>query len=159
MMNGKTVPAVVACILLLLAIGVSHAEPRKVQPGDKCQVCGMFVAKYPDWIAQVVFKDGTYAFFDGPKDMFTYCLNLQKYSPSRSESDIVSTYVTEYYSLKMIDARKASYVIGSDTYGPMGKELIPFADRQSAEEFMKDHKGKNVLVFDQVTPDVLKSLE
>ena len=27
-------------------------------PRDICQVCGMFVAKYPDWIATILFADG-----------------------------------------------------------------------------------------------------
>ena len=39
---------------------------------DKCPVCGMFVAKYPGFLAQIQFRDGSIAFFDGPKDFFKY---------------------------------------------------------------------------------------
>ena len=40
-----------------------------------------------------------------------------------------------------IDGRSAHYVVGSDVTGPMGKELIPFATREAALEFSKDHGG------------------
>jgi hypothetical protein len=48
----------------------------------------MFVAKYPDWLAQMVFKDGSSAHFDGAKDMFKYLFNLKKYNPSKTTEDI-----------------------------------------------------------------------
>ena len=48
----------------------------------------MFVAKYPDWLAQIIFKDGTTFFFDGTKDMFKFYFNLQRYSPKKKVEDI-----------------------------------------------------------------------
>jgi len=39
--------------------------------------------------------------------------------------DIDSIYVTDYYNLTLIDGYQAFYVVGSNVYGPMGKELIP----------------------------------
>ena len=42
----------------------------------------MFVKKYPDWTSQILFKDGSYAVFDGAKDMFKYYLGLKKFNPS-----------------------------------------------------------------------------
>ena len=49
--------------------------------------------------------------------------------------------------------------MGSDIYGPMGRELIPFEKETDAREFMKDHKGKSMLRFTDVTPDILKGLD
>jgi nitrous oxide reductase accessory protein NosL len=114
---------------LTLSLPLSHGGDRKpIKPAarDKCPVCGMFVAKYPDWVAEILFKDGSYAVFDGAKDMFKYYFNFGKYNPSKKLSDIDSIYVTDYYGLTFIDGTKAVYVIGSDVYGPMGRELIPF---------------------------------
>ena len=128
-------------------------------PRDKCPVCGMFVAKYPDFLAQIVFRDGSYAMFDGTKDMFKYYFNLKKYHPTKRMEDIDSIYVTDYYSLSLTDGHKAFYVIGSDVYGPMGKELIPFEKEADAAGFMKDHKGKAVLNFRQVTQGTIKELD
>ena len=118
-------------------------KPVKPSPKDKCPVCGMFVAKYPDFLAQIIFKDGSALFFDGAKDMFKCYLNLKKYHPSKKQSDIDSIYVNDYYGLTFIDGFKAFYVIGSDIYGPMGRELIPFEKEADAREFMKDHKGNS----------------
>ena len=119
----------------------------------------MFVSKYPDWVATVTFKDSTSLYFDGAKDFFTWYLNMQKYTPARKQADIAAITVNDYYSLKQVDAKQASYVIGSDVYGPMGKELVPFAKLADAHAFVKDHKGKMVLRFSDVTPRVLNSLE
>ncbi len=133
----------------------ADVKPVTVKKDDKCPVCGMFVAKYTHWLAEIVFKDGTYAVFDGPKDMFKYYLNLQKYAPSKKSADIAGIYVTEYYSTTMLDAAKMFYVSGSDVYGPMGDELIPISSESGAREFMRDHKGTKILKFQEVTNELL----
>lgn len=127
--------------------------------GDKCPVCGMFVAKYPDFLAQVVFTDGSAAFFDGTKDMFKYLFDLPRYAPSKKASDIKKIQVTDYYSMNAIDGRTAWYVVDSDVYGPMGKELIPFGSEAEAKEFMADHGGKRLLRFDDIAPELIGPLD
>jgi copper chaperone NosL len=151
--------ALVAIFLTFLLAPVSEARPVKASKADKCPVCGMFVAKYPDFLAQVIFTDGTYALFDGVKDMFKYYFNIKKYDASRDLSGIAFIYVTDYYEMTPIDGRKAWYVLGSDVYGPMGRELIPFEKEADAKEFMKDHAGKRLISFDEVTPDLIKGLD
>ncbi|GFE61166.1 nitrous oxide reductase accessory protein NosL [Geobacter sp. AOG2] len=126
---------------------------------EKCPVCGMFVSKYPDWVATIQFNDGTHATFDGPKDLFTYYLNLKKYNPGKSQSAVTAIRVKDYYSLTVIDGRTAYYVVGSDVYGPMGKELVPFSKLTDARGFMNDHQGKRVVRLNEITPAILKSLE
>jgi nitrous oxide reductase accessory protein NosL len=61
--------------------------------------------------------------------------------------------------MKTIDAGSAFFVVGSDVYGPMGKELIPFISRADAEAFKKDHKGKRILRFEDIKPGVIKKLD
>jgi nitrous oxide reductase accessory protein NosL len=119
----------------------------------------MFVAKYPDFVAEIVFKDGSYAVFDGAKDMFKYYLELSRHNPAKTPSDIRSIYVTGYYELQPADAAQAFDVIGSDVYGPMGRELIPFVAEGDAMEFMKDHAGKQVLRFGDITAEIIKGLD
>lgn len=146
-------------VLCLFMAGVAFAgEKKPIKPSqkDKCPVCGMFVAKYPDWIAEIIFKDSSYAFFDGTKDMFNYYFNLEKYNPSKKQSEIDSIYVKDYYNLNFIDGYSAYYVIGSDVYGPMGNELIPVETESKAKEFMKDHRGKKILRFDEVCTGDIK---
>jgi copper chaperone NosL len=133
--------------------------PAKPSPKDKCPVCGMFVAKYPDFIATIRFRDGSWVFFDGAKDMFKYYFAIEKYHPSRKQADIEAIYVTDYYNLSPINAYEAAYVVGSDVYGPMGRELIPFEKEDDAKEFMKDHKGKSLMTFKDVTFPLVKGLD
>ncbi len=149
-------------IALALSFSAAFAAPPATpapQAKDKCPVCGMFVSKYPDWVATVTFKDSTSLFFDGAKDFFTFYHNMQKFSPSKKQADIASITVNDYYTLKPVDARQASFVMGSDVYGPMGKELVPFGKLADAHSFLKDHKGKMVLRFSDVNLRVLKSME
>ena len=148
-------------IVLIACTLVSAGEKGPITPAakDKCPVCGMFVAKYPDFAAQINFKDDAYAVFDGVKDMFKYYFNLAKYNPGKKLTDIDSIYVTDYYDLKWIDGYKAFYVEGSDVYGPMGRELIPFEKKEGAEQFMTDHIGKSLLKFDEITYDLVKGLD
>lgn len=149
----------IAAAALLFVCAVTQAAERKpveVKKGDKCQVCGMLVAGYPNWISQIIFTDGAYAFFDGPKDMFRYYFNIAKYNPSKKQGDIDAMYVTEYYSAKLVEARKLFFVAGSNVDGPMGIELVPIDSIGKAKEFMKDHRGKKILKFDEVKREDLK---
>jgi nitrous oxide reductase accessory protein NosL len=140
------------------AAGAVVAVP-KPGPKDLCSVCGMIVAKYPNWTATVVWKDGRVHHFDGAKDLFTYLLRLSKYAPTRSARDLAAVAVTEFYDLRPVDARQAFYVVGSDVLGPMGHELVPLATRADADEFIKDHHGRRVLRFADVTLQVVQEVD
>ena len=161
---GTSSVAIVIIVLFAVAssfasAGEGEKKARKPSPRDKCTVCGMFVAKYPDWVASIAFRDGSLAFFDGPKDLFKYYHDLGKYNPAKKRSDILSLQVSDYYALEPIDAFAAYYVVGSDVYGPMGRELIPFSAEADAAEFLKDHKGKRIVTFRDITPELLKDLQ
>ena len=148
-------------ILLLSAPLVWAGERGPIHPGprDKCPVCGMFVAKYPDFLAQIISKDGTYTVFDGGKDMMKYCFNLQKYNPTKGHADIDAIYVTDYYRLEFVNGFTALYVSGSDIYGPMGRELIPFEKKPEAEEFIRDHKGRSLHTFGDIDKPLVEDLD
>lgn len=148
----------VLLLLLVLTTSVTHAASSP-SPKDKCPVCGMFVAKYPDWVVVATFKDSTTYFFDGAKDFFTWYHNMKKFTPSRNQTAISTIFMRDYYHLKHIDARAAYFVIGSDVYGPMGKELVPFEKQSDAQAFLKDHQGKKILRFNDVTPAILKVMD
>ena len=154
-------------MILMFAIVVSlvdvvdsaERKRRGMTKKDKCPVCGMFVYKYPKWVAVIELADGTSYFYDGAKDMFKHYMNVSKYTPSKVGQDIVSLEVTDYYAVSLIDAKEAWYVIGSDVFGPMGHELIPFETQVSAKEFLEDHKGTRILRFQDVTEDTIKALD
>ncbi len=151
---------VLAAVLLISDTGLAQqkgmVEPSKT---DKCPVCGMFVYKYPDWTAEIIFSDGSVEFFDGVKDLFKYYFNPAKYRPGQNKKDIAAIYVMDYYEMTMIDARKAFFVLGSNVFGPMGYELIPLATEEDARNVLKDHKGKRILRFEEITSAVISKLD
>ncbi len=156
-------PSLLVALLLALTpslrAGAPPASAKGLVPKGSCAVCGMHVPKFPEWAAVVIFQDGGQAWFDGPKDLFTYLQDLKRYAPKRRAQDISTIQVKDYYTLKHIDARKAFFVLGSDVMGPMGKELVPFAGEPQARDFLKDHRGQKILPFQEITPATMKGLE
>lgn len=153
----------ISCLIILLclvaissAAGVDDSTPAQK---DRCPVCGMFVSMFADWNARIEFKDGTAATFDGAKDMFKYYLDVKKYNPQKKQDDVMAIFVKDYYSKASIDALPAFYVIWSDVYGPMGHEPIPFEKEADGKKFLKEHKGKKIVRFKDVTLRMLHSLD
>lgn len=148
-----------ATFILVAAMAVA-AEQGPAKPGDKdkCPVCGMFVAHYPDFLARVTFSDGSHAYFCGVKDMMRFYFDLPRYAPSRKTSDVVDLMVTDYSSLKPTDGYQAYYVVGSVVFGPMGQEFFPFSEASAAHEFLRENEGKEIVRFDQINPEALKEL-
>lgn len=147
-------------VMCLFFQGVSAQE--KVEPlapvtdKDRCAVCGMFVAKYPSWITQIQLTDSRVVMFDGPKDMFVYYFSPEMYGAEAATPEHLR--VKDYYTGKWLSGLDALYVTGSDVFGPMGYELVPFDSAEAAENFLKDHHGKTILTFDQVTGDLVRSM-
>ena len=151
--------ALLSCLLIAGSAPAAQKIPATPPAKTKCPVCGMFVAKYPDWAASITFRDSTRVHFDGPKDLFTFYIDPGRYAPARKQADIADIRVKDYYSLAIVYGRRALYVIGSNVLGPMGKELVPFAGKEDADGFMRDHRGVKVLRFNDITRSVLKGLE
>ena len=123
----------------------------KVLKGEKCQVCGMYLHLYPKWVSEIDYPNNETYKFDGIKDMLKFYFN--------NKEGILRVLVQDYYTLKTIDAKKAYYVIGSDILGPMGNELIAFANKRKAMDFSFEHKGKYVLSFDELSEKMVRSIE
>ena len=84
---------------------------------------------------------------------------MGRYAPGKTPADIAAVQVTDYYALEPIDGRTAFYVVGSDVFGPMGKELIPFAKKAEAEEFLKDHRAARSTPGRRSHRTLIKALE
>jgi copper chaperone NosL len=146
-----TVDEIVAAVALTPRCRVEPLAPRI---WETCPVCGRFVAPHPEWIAQVVYDDGVALFFDGAKDLFRYLLSPQR----QGRVPIAGIFVTSYTDRRVMSARSALFVAGSDVFGPAGAELVPVGSRADAREFMRVHHGTGVVEFEQVDPALLASL-
>ncbi len=151
-----------ALLFAWAALAAAQGLPPKPGPKDLCPVCGMLVSKYPNWVATIVYKDGHAHHFDGAKDMFKFWFEPAKYAAGNRlhrREDMAELWVTDFYNLQRMDARKALYVTGSDVLGPMGHEFVPLASKEDAADFLKEHKGRKILTFDQVTKDLPTKLD
>jgi nitrous oxide reductase accessory protein NosL len=152
-----------AIVIILAGISTSMAAESRVaelfavDETTRCPVCGMFVHKYPQWLTQVRLSDGTVAAFDGVKDMLAYLFEPERYGAAAG-SVVEEVVVKDYYSLEWIDGRHAFYVVGSDILGPMGHELIPFAERAAADNFLADHHGREIVPFAAISREMVDSL-
>ncbi|MDA8165157.1 MAG: nitrous oxide reductase accessory protein NosL [Desulfobacteraceae bacterium] len=158
-MSLRSLAAALLAFFFLLAAGLDANAAPVEQPGkdSRCAVCGMFVAKYTNWVAQIRLTDGPVQWFDGPKDMLAYYFDPVQYG-AKSRQSVGEVLVKDYYSLNWIDGKKAFYVTGSDVHGPMGHEFVPFASREAAQSFMKDHGGDRVWSFAEITPEKVQAL-
>ena len=160
---NKGIRVVLGAVVVLTAATIGMALAAEPFPAPdhshKCPVCGMLVHRYPDFLASVTYDDGQTVYFDGAKDMFKYLFDLARYAPERRADRIRAVRVTEYYDMTPIDGHRAFFVVGSDVLGPMGHELIPLRSQADALGFKKDHKGRRVLTYPQVTPVIIKRLE
>ena len=120
-------------------------ENKAVQEEHRCANCGMYTHIHPNWEQKVISSDKGTMYFDGARCMFKIILDS-----TTAPKHIEEIQVKDYYSLQYIDGKKAFYVIGSDVLGPMGNELIPFSTKPAAEEFLIDHKGEKIVLFDEV---------
>ena len=127
-----------------------HYAKLTVSKTDKCPVCGMFLYKYPRWVARIEYGNKKLS-FDGVKDMMKYYF--------KHKNNITLMLVQDYYSQETIDAKKAYYVLGSDVYGPMGNELVAFKEKKAAKRFALDHRAKQILSFDAITPEMVYALD
>lgn len=135
-----------------------YSSKIDVPNGAKCPVCGMFVKKYPKWVAKIDMGEYIH-YFDGVKDMMKFYFYPNAYGHKHNKKDIKSMRVSDYYSLNQIDAKKAWYVIGSNVYGPMGHELIPFKGKVEAEVFKKNHYGKKIVTFEELNENIIFGLD
>jgi nitrous oxide reductase accessory protein NosL len=145
----RTILVTLGLLASVFSGAVAAGGPQPPTEKDRCEICGMYVHKYPNWVATIVFKDGSQVFFDGAKDFFRFILSVEQFG--EGDAEIAALFVTDYYRVRFIDAKTAHFVVGSDVMGPMGGELVPHASREDAETFARDHGGEGILAFDDVT--------
>lgn len=167
-MTTRLHPLRVSIAALMLAAFAPAAAPvfaaeepaaQTVAKDARCPVCGMYPARYPKWMAQVLFKDRAMLAFDSPADLFRYLQNTAKYDRNHPAADAVAIFLTDFVKGGWIEAKRSFLVVGSNAKGPMNNADLPaFDSREAAEQFSKANGGK-VLAFDKVTPEVVSGLD
>ncbi|AWI78309.1 MAG: hypothetical protein CVU19_02340 [Betaproteobacteria bacterium HGW-Betaproteobacteria-13] len=138
--------------------GLGKYDARPAPADARCPVCGMYPARFPNWVAQVIFEDGSAHFFDSPVDLLIFLQEPGRFDPEHSAPDIAKRYVVDHRSGRWLDAAQASFVLGSSARGPMrGPDLPAFDSTAEAADFVAARGGRIVKLGD-IDADALARL-
>ena len=145
----------------------SEAKPFNVEKkyfltfdkNTSCLVRHIKVYKTPKWVAKIEVRNGKIVYFSSPKSMFEFYHRPGKWFDVgvKSERDFSKIVVTDYATLKPINAEEAFYVYGSRATSPAGDDLVPFESKAEAKKFSQEYGGKRILKFNEI-PDALIKL-
>lgn len=108
---------------------------------DKCALCGMRVDEAKKQYFVITTKDGKQQKACNQGCAVTFLENIS--------DNIKTVEAVDYNSGKLIDARSAFYVKGSNVKAVMGGEsVLAFSKKEDAEKFQKENGGKVFLYKD-----------
>ena len=157
-------------VLLLTAVSyaTTEAKPFNVEKkyfltydkNSTCVVRHIKVYKEPKWVAKIEVRNGKTVYFSSPKSMFEFYHRPGKWFDIgvKSERDFSQIVVTDYETLKPINAETAFFVYGSRATSPAGDDLVPLETKDAAEKFSKAYSGKRIFKFDEVSDALIRLL-
>ncbi len=125
-----------------------------------CLVRHIKVYKAPKWVSKIETRNGKTIYFSSPKSMFEFYFRPGKWYDVgvRSERDFSKIVVTDYNSLKAINAESSFFVYGSRITSPAGDNLVAFETKEKADLFAHRFNGKRVMSFDNVSDALIRLL-
>ncbi len=121
----------------------------QISDQDRCPVCAMYPIKHPRSAAAMALTNGDTYYFCGNGCLLRTWLRPQTYIGQAADK-IDRLVVLDYFSGQPIDARKASWIAGSDVVGPMGPALIALDNPAHVSVFKKRHGGATVFSLDEL---------
>ncbi len=128
----------------------AHAQQHEALVDQECAVCGMSVASQSAPRAQVLHRDGTRLFFCSLAD---WRVHLGAPSPhGRAVASFVEVLdPDENPALVLtqphdwVPAQTASFLVGVQRPGVMGRPLLAYRDREQAESLLHTRGNEQVL--------------
>ncbi len=146
---------------LLLFATLAFSHEIKYDENATGKVRHLKIYKHPLWVAEIELHNEKKVLFSSPKGMFEFYLHPGGWYSQyhiKSENDFKKLYVTDFQTSKIIDAKGAFFVYGSDVLSPAGDDLIPFESYKAAQEFSKKHHGSRVFGFKDISYGLIKYL-
>lgn len=140
-LNLRTV-FILFMVFQLLFISAATAEERA-----SCRVCGMWIDEYKKTAAELVYKDGSKQSTCGVACM------LREVEDAGGISAFQSVKVHDWVSGELVDAEKATYVLGSNVIPDMVPNYIAFAKLEDAQAFVTKEGGE-IIDFNVAYQDV-----
>ncbi|MEE1609866.1 nitrous oxide reductase accessory protein NosL [Microvirga sp. CF3016] len=131
--------------------------PQEMTASAIGHYCGMNVVEHPGPKAQIILKSRKQpVWFSSARDAISFTMLPEE------PKDIRAIYVSDMAkasnwaepgTTNWVDAKQASFVIGSRMKGGMGgDEAVPFSDKGAAEKFAAENGGR-VVAFADVPKD------
>lgn len=121
---------------------------------DECPVCLMFPARYPRHHCQIRDAGGTVFHFCSTQCLFAFLENPRRHA--RRDVNAADIWARDFEQRRWISARTAYYVLGSNQWGPMGREAFAFDRIDGARRFKQRHGGF-IQRFEEVTLHAIKT--
>lgn len=130
-----------------------------VSARTRCPVCGMYPARYPKWMVQLIYRDQTQKVFDSPADLLRFLQHMDKYDRTHTATDIAAIYLSDYQKGGWINAKTSYLVMGSKARGPMNQPDLPaFPSRERAEQFAQS-SGGHVHAYSELNAEILDAMQ
>lgn len=145
MRKNSVVVLVMFLCLVVAAIGfaMDNGKAGGHDGGEGCQYCGMSLEKFAHSMMVINYDDGSTV-----KTCSVHCAAVDLAVSIDKVPAIIM--VGDYNSKQHINAETAHWVIGGNLPGVMTKNAKwAFADRESADAFIKDNGGK-IADFEEV---------
>ncbi len=143
---------------IILASSLLFSYTMDFDKKTTCLVRHLKVYENPQWVSKIELNNGKKVFFSSPKSMFEFYFRPGKWFDVgvKNEHDFKDILVTDFKTLKPINAKGAFYIYGANETSPAGDDLIPFDSYADAEEFSKTHNGKRILSFKEVSDALIR---
>ena len=127
---------------VMTALAILYLEGPALADNDSCKYCGMQRDRYRHSWVVIHYDDGSISGFCS-----LHCASIDM--ALNSDKTGLTILVGDYFTKKLIDADRAYWVVGGDKAGVMTtRAKWAFKERQDAERFMAQHRGK-AATFDQ----------
>jgi copper chaperone NosL len=134
-MKFRSLGTYVILFMGLLVMGCSIGPEPIAYGSDGCHFCSMTIVDRQH-AAQIVTEKGKAFKFDAVECMVNH---LKDIDISSVELFLANDYQEPG---KLIDAKKATFLISKDIPSPMGEYLSAFSTREEAENIEAENKGK-----------------
>jgi copper chaperone NosL len=131
----------ITCTVIYFILSVTVLAQENMKGYGSCSLCGMRLDDSRNRML-IEYDDGT------KLDMCSMHCTAAEFAAHR-EKTLKRLWVSDYNSNKLIDAKKAYWVIGGNKSGVMTKRAKwAFEKREEAEQFIRDNGGQ-IATFDE----------